>query len=149
MRRMIRPHIAAKYGPCIDCGSGTRSHVLEAAEYESYEGEIVIDRSDDFASKEWEEVDTVTKYALTDSAVVICHKCWSKKTVVFQKIIDDNFTKWEIGGMSSIRPIMKVLKSIRYLQIEFELDAPTRSKIRELRVMSKSLLTTTTGDEEE
>ena len=88
MRRIVRPHIATKYGPCIDCGIGTRSHVLSPAEYEPYEEEVVIARSDDFASKEWEEVDTITKYALSQAAVVMCHKCWLSKKDSFETVIN-------------------------------------------------------------
>ena len=58
MKRIKRENVAAKYGPCVECGIGTRSHVLEAAEWEEYEEEVVVARSDDFASTAWEEVDT-------------------------------------------------------------------------------------------
>ena len=60
------PLWAVKYGGCISCGIGTRSHVLEPPEYESYEQEVIVEQSDDFASKKWEEVDTVTKWAISD-----------------------------------------------------------------------------------
>ena len=149
MRRIVRPHIATKYGPCIDCNMGTRSHVLSPAEYESYETEVVIARSDDFASKDWEEVDTITKYALSQEAVVICHKCWIKKKDSFERVIDANFNTWKNGGMTAVRPVMRVLKNLRYLQIESELNEVARSQIIELRAMSKSLLTSKPGAEEE
>ena len=147
MRRILRPKIATKYGDCIDCGSGTRSHVLEPAEYDSYEAEVILNRSDDFATKEWEEVDTVTKYALSQSAVVMCHKCWSKKIATFEKIINANHDKWIEGGVKSIRPVMQILKSLRYLQFDGKLSDSTSDKISELRVMSKAILTKSTEEE--
>jgi hypothetical protein len=131
----------------MGCGVGTRSHVLEPAEYESYDAEIIINESDAFASKEWEEVDTVTKYAISQSAIVMCHKCWVKKKTVFERIINANHTKWIEGGMQSIRPVMQILKSLRYMQFEAELSDSTRDKVRELRVMSKGLLTKSTEEE--
>ena len=37
MRIIERPDIKGSFVPCVKCGSGTRSHVLESAEYEEYE----------------------------------------------------------------------------------------------------------------
>ena len=60
-------------------GNGTRSHGLEAAEWEEYEEEVVVARSDDLASKQWEEVDTITKFGLVKENTVMCHKSVRKR----------------------------------------------------------------------
>jgi len=148
MKRIIRNNIAAKYGPCIDCGIGTRSHVLEVAEWEEYEEEVVIARSDDFASKEWEEVDTITKFDLVKENKVICHKCWISKAESYATVIDSNYDKWVSGGITSIRPVMKVLQGVRYLGIEKGLSSGINTKLNSLRSMSKDILSNKGGEEE-
>jgi len=37
MRIIERPEVKGGFVPCVECGVGTRSHVLENAEYEEYE----------------------------------------------------------------------------------------------------------------
>ena len=37
MRIVERPDVKGKHVQCVSCGVNTRSHVLEAAEYEEYE----------------------------------------------------------------------------------------------------------------
>tara|TARA_Y100000592_G_C5357130_1_gene261743 strand:+ start:141 stop:587 length:447 start_codon:yes stop_codon:yes gene_type:complete len=148
MKAIKRSEIAAKYGPCVSCGNGTRSHVLEAAEWEEYEEEVVVARSDDLASKQWEEVDTVTKYALVKENTVMCHKCWLEKAESYATVIDSNFDKWVSGGVTSIRPVMKVLQGVRYLDIESELSNDTNTKLNTLRSMTKGLLSGKSGEEE-
>ena len=94
MKRIKRENVAAKYGPCVECGIGTRSHVLEAAEWEEYEEEVVVARSDDFASTAWEEVDTITKFDLVKENKVMCHKCWCIKQDKFAERIKAKYELW-------------------------------------------------------
>ena len=148
MKRVTRSEVAPKYGPCITCSIGTRSHVLEVAEWEEYEEEVVIDRSDDLASKQWEELDTITKFELVKDNRVICHKCWLVKSKSYTTVIDSNYDKWVAGGITSIRPVMKVLQSVRYLGIEKELSNETNTKLNTLRSISKGLLSNKGVEEE-
>ena len=148
MKAIKRNEIAAKYGPCISCGRGTRSHVLERAEWEEYEEEVVVARSDDLASKQWEEVDTITKFDRVKDDTVMCHRCWVEKAESYATVIDSNFDKWVSGGVTSIRPIMKILQGVRYLDIERELSNDTNTKLNTLRSMTKGLLSGKSGEEE-
>ena len=75
------------------------------------------------------------------------HKCWRKKIATFEKIINANHDKWIDGGVKSIRPVMQILKSLRYLQFDGKLSDSTSDKISELRVMSKAILTKSTEEE--
>ena len=146
MKRMIRSNIAPKYGPCISCSIGTRSHVLEVAEWEEYEEEVIVARSDDLASKQWEEVDTITKFDLVKENRVMCHKCWLSKAESYGRVIDSNYDNWVASGIGSIRPVMKVLQGVRYLGLEKELSIDVNTKLNTLRSISKGLLS---GGEEE
>tara|TARA_B100000287_G_scaffold319331_1_gene303158 strand:+ start:49 stop:495 length:447 start_codon:yes stop_codon:yes gene_type:complete len=148
MKRIKRENVAAKYGPCVECGIGTRSHVLEVAEWEEYEEEVVVARSDDFASTAWEEVDTITKFDLVKENKVMCHKCWVKKAESYATVIESNYDKWVAGGITSIRPVMKVLQGVRYLGIERELPKEINTKLNTLRSISKGLLSGKSGEEE-
>ena len=148
MQRITRTEIAAKYGPCVSCGTGTRSHVLEEAEWEEYEEEVIVGRSDDMAGKQWEEVDTITKFDRVKDDTVMCHKCWMNKVESYTRVIDSNYQKWVDGGVTSIRPIMKILQGVRYLDIEKELSNDTNTKLNSLRSISKGLLSSKGGEEE-
>tara|TARA_B100000900_G_scaffold398083_1_gene399099 strand:+ start:433 stop:879 length:447 start_codon:yes stop_codon:yes gene_type:complete len=148
MKRITRTEIAAKYGPCISCGRGTRSHVLERAEWEEYEEEVIVARSDDLASKQWEEVDTITKFDRVKDDTVMCHRCWVEKAESYARVIDSNFDEWVSGGLKSIRPIMKILQGVRYLDIESELSNDTNTKLNTLRSISKGILSSKGGEEE-
>tara|TARA_B100000575_G_scaffold41557_1_gene29087 strand:+ start:454 stop:900 length:447 start_codon:yes stop_codon:yes gene_type:complete len=148
MKAFKRNEIAAKYGPCISCGRGTRSHVLERAEWEAYEEEVVVARSDDLAGKQWEEVDTITKFDRIKDDTVMCHRCWVEKAESYATVIDSNFDKWVSGGVTSIRPVMKILQGVRYLDIERELPNDANTKLNTLRSMTKGLLSGKSGEEE-
>ena len=148
MKRITRNEIAAKYGPCISCGTGTRSHVLERAEWEEYEEEVVVARSDDLASKQWEEVDTITKFDRVKDDTVMCHKCWLGKVESYATVIDSNYDEWVSNGVSSIRPVMKVLQGVRYLDIEKELPIEINTKLNTLRSITKGILSSKGGEEE-
>ena len=148
MKRVTRRELSPKYGPCISCSIGTRSHVLEVAEWEEYEQEVVVARSDDLASKHWEEVDTITKFDLVKENRVMCHKCWIVKSQSYSTVINSNYDKWVAGGITSIRPVMKVLQAVRYLGIEKELSIDVNTKLNTLRSISKGLLSSKGGEEE-
>ena len=67
---------ATPYSTCIECTIGTRSHVLEEANWGTIEVEEVIAESDEYANNSWEETETVEKWVRTSDPVVMCHKCW-------------------------------------------------------------------------
>jgi hypothetical protein len=70
------------------------------------------------------------------------------KVESYTRVIDSNYQKWVDGGVTSIRPIMKVLQGVRYLDIEKELSNDTNTKLNSLRSISKGLLSSKGGEEE-
>ena len=81
--------------PCNVCGKPTRSHVIKPALYEEYATEVVINRSDEFANKQWEETEEVTKTRKVHEAVTVCHKCWLIRLEEIREILEKDYEKWE------------------------------------------------------
>ena len=81
--------------PCYVCKKLTRSHILEPALYEEYVAEVVTDRSDDFANKQWEETEEVVKMRKAKNAVTCCHVCWLARREEIAEILEKDYEKWE------------------------------------------------------
>lgn len=146
MRRVVRTEVATPYGKCVVCTTGTRSHVLEPAEYDQYEEEVAVAHSDDYASEAWEEVETITKFSLAIEPKVMCHKCWVKKQTSVVSLIDAHFDNWSASPATSMRHIVKSLKVVNYLSLEKDLPTDIVAKINHLRVITKRVML---GDGEE
>ena len=78
MRIIERPDIKASFVPCVECGSDTRSHVLESAEYEEYEEVWEDDDLQEYQGRkkkvdeDGEEEDVVIRYRLhTEKCVCV------------------------------------------------------------------------------
>jgi len=136
MRRFQRPEISPKYGPCVDCGRGTRSHVIEPALYEEFEEEVIIGRSDDFATKKWEDVDTITKAMRVEEAVVMCHSCWLENVAEF----NDKIPKIKFEGVGRVKRITALLHNVRTMGIEGELNSDAKDALSKLRLSLKGFL---------
>jgi len=121
---------------------------LEPAEYDEYDEEIAVGHSDDFASTEWEEVDTVTKYALAIDATVMCHRCWLKKQNALIRVVETHFNDWCASPGTSIRHIVKSLKVVNYLSLEKEMPSETITKVNQLRIMTKRIMLGKNEEEE-
>ena len=77
------------YDKCIECGVGTRSHVLKEPVYEAYLQETRHWRQGETD----EEVPTVEKYEMVEGAEVVCHKCWLKlREKTFKQLKRDSGT---------------------------------------------------------
>ncbi len=77
------------YAKCIECGVGTRSHVLKEPVYEAYLQETRHRRPGETD----EEVPTVKKYEIVEGAEVVCHKCWLKlREKTFKQLKRDSVT---------------------------------------------------------
>ncbi len=91
--------------PCKSCRKTTRSHILQKALYEEYVTEVVIDSSDEFANKQWEETEEIIKMRKAKEAVVVCHICWLKRRKEVQNIIEKDYKKWEKNPLAHISRI--------------------------------------------
>jgi hypothetical protein len=129
MRRFERPEIKSKYGPCIKCGSGTRSHVLEPALYEEYEQEIVVGASDTFSSNQWEDVDTVIRSEIVQDSIVMCHSCWTSALEYY----NTELPKMKFEGSGRYKRLANVLHNVRYYNLDAHLNNTAKDSIRELR----------------
>jgi hypothetical protein len=92
-------------GPCKSCSKTTRSHVLQKALYEEYITEVVIEASDEYANKQWEETEEIVKMRKAKEAVVVCHVCWLKRREEVQKIIVKDYEKWEKNPLTYVSRI--------------------------------------------
>ncbi len=122
---------ATPYSTCVECTIGTRSHVLEEADWDIIEVEEIIAESDEYANKSWEETEMVEKWIRTSDPVVMCHKCWilqlNRTTKHFYKNIfingwedslNDNrvmirryLRKWGRLGFSNSQDVNQQIKS--------------------------------------
>ena len=109
-----RDDVATLYGECKICSKGTRSHVLEKAKYEEYIEEIVIDSSDEFANKQWEDTEEVTKMRKAKEAIVVCHTCWLERRKEIQDILEKDYQKWDKNPTAYISRI-QVVAEICYM----------------------------------
>ena len=108
-----RDDVATPYGKCKSCQKDTRSHVLEAAQYEEFIEEVVIERSEEYANKHWEETEDIVKMRKAREAVVVCHVCWLERRREIQKIFERDYEKWNKNPTSYISRI-KVVGEICY-----------------------------------
>lgn len=129
MRRFERPEIKSKYGPCIKCGVGTRSHVLEPALYEEYEQEIIVGASDMYSSSQWEDVDTVIRSEIVQDSIVMCHRCW----VAALEHYNSELPKMKFEGAGRYQRLANVLRNVRYYNLDIHLNDEAKNSIRELR----------------
>lgn len=134
MRRFERPEIRGGYGPCIKCGIGTRSHVLEPALYEEYEKEIITGASDIHSSSQWEEVETITASERVEEAVVMCHRCWLDALEYY----NIELPKMTFDGPGRYKRLANVLHNVRYYNLDSHLNEDAKQSITNLR---KSLST--------
>lgn len=107
------PKFAVPYGICVGCGVGTRSHCLTPPEWERIEQEVVVNESDDYATDQWEETETVVKWVRTVEPEVMCHKCWISTLDKMQKKLHQSKEAWETDIESNKLEIQKYLKEYK------------------------------------
>ena len=100
--------------PCNVCTKPTRSHVIQPALYEEYVAEVVVDRADEYANKQWEETEEVTRTRKVKEAVTVCHKCWLIRLEEIREILEKDYEKWEsnpANHMSRIQVVAEICQS--------------------------------------
>jgi hypothetical protein len=118
MGTFTRNDVATPYGKCVSCTVPTRSHVLRRAGYSEYAAEQVIEESDVYAVKQWEEVEEITKVALTEAAIVMCHRCWIEREEKFSKFIEKNFAGWRDDPINNGANIKASVQSMNYYKFK-------------------------------
>lgn len=133
MGTVVRDDVKTKYGKCSSCGVGTRSHVLEPAEYEIIKQEVLVDESDVYSNDQWEEYEEVEKYEMVLEAVVMCHRCWLSKQSVFADFIKDKFESWKETPIANATAIKKAINTQVYYNYSDE------KTIKALKILAKKI----------
>ncbi len=136
MRIVERPNIKGGFVPCIECGVGTRSHVLETAEYEEYE-EVWEDELEEYQGRkkkdEEEEEEIVIRYRLHNEQVCMCHKCWIPKRDKAVSFLNKHKDDWVRDAPAQMHRIRKFLKSWNYYGFDDELPSNVQDDIESVR----------------
>lgn len=136
MRIVERPNIKGGFVPCIECGVGTRSHVLETAEYEEYE-EVWEDELEEYQGRkkkdEEEEEEIVIRYRLHNEQVCMCHKCWIPKRGKAVSFLNSHKDDWVRDAPAQMHRIRKFLKSWNYYGFDDELPSNVQDDIESVR----------------
>jgi len=109
--------------------------VLQKALYENYVTEVVTERSDDFANKQWEETEEVTRMRKVKEAVTVCHKCWLIRLEEIREILEKDYEKWENDPVSFVSRIHVVSEICSNYGFDEE-DAKMRTLISKLKESS-------------
>ena len=135
-----RTEVATPEAPCKSCTVRTRSHVLERAKYVEFEEEVIVGKSDDFASNSWEEVEEITKFEMAEEAVVMCHKCWLKRQEEFSEFLGKKLLTWGSDPAMYVPAIKKAIQTVNYYEFD---DVELKSHIKAIR---KALVEAVKGD---
>jgi len=141
MRIVERPEIKGGFVPCDSCGVGTRSHVLQIAEYEEYE-EVWEEELQEYQGRkkkeEEEEEDVVIRYRLHNKQVCMCHTCWTPKREKATVFLLNNKDEWIRDAPSYISRIKRFLKSWNYYGFDNELALNHQEYINSVRTALKN-----------
>ena len=135
--RFTRTDVATPYSTCKICSRPTRSHVLEPAQYEEFTAEVVVNQSDEFATKRWEEVEEVVKARKAADPIVLCHRCWLEKKDELSNIIDSEYDEWMDDTMGSISRIHSIAHSCKYYQFGGEMDDKMKTVVKKVKGIIK------------
>ena len=144
MRIIERPEVKGGFVPCIECGVGTRSHVLETAEYEEYEEVWEDDDLQEYQGRkkveqeEEEEEDVVIRYRLHNAQVCMCHKCWVPRREKAIGFLNKHKDDWIRDGPAQMWRIKKFLKSWNYYGFDDELELKYQEDIKNVRTALKN-----------
>lgn len=130
---MVREDVSTPWGECKNCGVGTRSHELEAAEYEVVLEEVIVGTADAYAANQWEDVDEVEKYEMVLEAVVMCHRCWVNVQSSFVKMVKENFEQWS----GEVKAHATAIKRVINTQVYYEFT--DKQTIDALKILAKKL----------
>ena len=105
-----------------------------------FEEEVVVGKSDDYASNTWEEVEEVTKFEIAEEAVVMCHKCWLKRQEEFSEFLSKKLVTWTTEPAMYTPAIKKAIQTVNYYEFD---DVTLKANIKAIR---KALVEAVKGD---
>ena len=118
-------------------GVNTRSHVLEAAEYEEYEKIWEEDDLQEYQGRkkfeEEKEEDVIIRYRLHNEKTCMCHSCWLDKKAKAVKFLNKNKETWLKEGTVHLTRIKKFMSSWKYYQFGQELEPTIQEDIDAIR----------------
>lgn len=117
MKIVKREGIKAPYGTCIDCGVGTRSHVLEYPDYEEFEEEIPEELQEFQGRKKFdddEDPEVIIRYRRLTEPEVMCHRCWVQHREKAVTFLNKNKDKWDEDIAINMTKIRKFLNDWGY-----------------------------------
>ena len=137
MRIVERPDVKGKHVQCVSCGVNTRSHVLEAAEYEEYEEIWEEDDLQEYQGRkkfeEEKEEEVIIRYRLHNEKTCMCHSCWLDKKAKAVKFLNKNKETWLKEGTVHLTRIKKFMSSWKYYQFSQELEPTIQEDIDAIR----------------
>ena len=140
MRIVERPDVKGKHVQCVSCGVNTRSHVLEAAEYEEYEEIWEEDDLQEYQGqrslKKRKREEVIIRYRLHNEKTCMCHSCWLGKKAKAVKFLNKNKETWLKEGTVHLTRIKKFMSSWKYYQFGQELSQPFRKTLMRFEMPS-------------
>lgn len=137
MRIVERPDVKGKHVQCVSCGVNTRSHILEAAEYEEYEEIWEEDDLQEYQGRkkfeEEKEEEVIIRYRLHNEKTCMCHSCWLDKKAKAVKFLNKNKETWLKEGTVHLTRIKKFMSSWKYYQFGQELEPTIQEDIDAIR----------------
>ena len=137
MRIVERPDVKGKHVQCVSCGVNTRSHILEAAEYEEYEEIWEEDDLQEYQGRkkfeEEKEEEVIIRYRLHNEKTCMCHSCWLDKKAKAVKFLNKNKETWLKEGTVHLTRIKKFMSSWKYYQFGQELEPTIEEDIDAIR----------------
>jgi len=64
--------------------------------------------ADEYANKQWEETEEVTRTRKVKEAVTVCHKCWLIRLEEIREILEKDYEKWESNPSNHVSRIQVV-----------------------------------------
>lgn len=150
MKVVKRLEIKAPYGSCTECGSRTRSHVMEYPEYEEFEEQIFRDLEEYQAAKKGEDPEEDAEYAIRyrrlNEPEVMCHRCWVPQREKATNFLQKKMDVWKTDPLTNMPKIRKFLKDWDYMGFNEEEHYYGVLLVQEIKKIAKDAVI---GSEEE
>jgi hypothetical protein len=156
MKVVKLPEVKSPYGKCVECGVGSRSHVLEYPDYEEYEVQVCHDREEYQAAQRGddpgEDAEYEVRYQRLTEPEVMCHRCWVIQREKAVNFLIKNTDKWAEDMPNNISKIRKFLKDWQYFDfsgINKAFVLPPKEEDLAVQRLNKEVKDFLTGGEEE
>ena len=100
---------------------------------DEFKTEEVVGRADDYAAKQWEEVEEVVKYRLAKGAIVLCHNCYVEQERKLTAMVDRNYDRWMESPATYVARIRTIAETYKYYKFEGEVETKIKSLVKALK----------------